>query len=427
MLHLTLRNKSARALLIISGVAAFLAISVRITRNYLADRATESVGAAELRRAVELDPSNAEFHLRLARLALYSVTDASPELAMEHLQHAARLSPRNVQVWLELSAAHGFQGNSSEAEAYLRRADSLAPRLPSIQWVVGNFFLLQGNVDDAFKHFRVALDGGSRYDRILFRTAWKASEDGEKILKELIPHRTATEFSYLYYLLSDDKLPEALAVWQRIATRAEKFDPARVRSFMDHLIRARRAADAAGVWNYLRAQGLIAPTYQPSAKNLIINGNFEEDILNTGFDWRIAKVEGVHAVPDESTFHSPSHALRIIFPGKANLAYSGVYQFVRVEPNRKYRLQAHVKTDGITTDSGPRLRVADAYTPADLLLFSEDITGTSVGWNLVSLEFTTGPQTELIIVSVARQPSRKLDNLIAGKVWLDDVGLAPAP
>ncbi len=70
----------------------------------------------------------------LARLALYSVSDASPELAMEHLQRAAELSPRNVQVWLELSAVYGFQGNIEKAEAFLRRADFLAPRTYSEQF-----------------------------------------------------------------------------------------------------------------------------------------------------------------------------------------------------------------------------------------------------------------------------------------------------
>src|SRR5262245_24312050 len=111
MVKLTLRNKLAGALLVVFEVGAFFALSVRIARNYLADQARESSKAEDLRRAIELDPGNADFHLRLARLALYSITEADSDAALEHLHRAAQLNPRNVQVWLELSATESFQGN----------------------------------------------------------------------------------------------------------------------------------------------------------------------------------------------------------------------------------------------------------------------------------------------------------------------------
>jgi hypothetical protein len=84
-----------------------------------------------------------------------------------------------------------------------------------------------------------------------------------------------------------------------------------------------------------------------------------------------------------------------------------------------------MKTEDITTDSGPRLEVYDAYNPAALDKFTDDLTGTSDGWTSLVLDFTTGPKTELIVVRFVRLPSKKFDNLISGKVWLDDVRLAP--
>jgi hypothetical protein len=85
-----------------------------------------------------------------------------------------------------------------------------------------------------------------------------------------------------------------------------------------------------------------------------------------------------------------------------------------------------MKTDGITTDSGPRLEVYDAYNPAALDKFTDDLTGSTEGWTPFLLDFTAGPKTELIVMRVVRLPSKKLDNLISGKVWLDDVQLTPA-
>jgi hypothetical protein len=69
--------------------------------------------------------------------------------------------------------------------------------------------------------------------------------------------------------------------------------------------------------------------------------------------------------------------------------------------------------------------VYDAYHAAALDKLTDDFTGTSDGWTSLLLDFVTGPKTELLVVRLARLPSRKFDNLISGKVWLDDVRLTP--
>jgi hypothetical protein len=154
-----------------------------------------------------------------------------------------------------------------------------------------------------------------------------------------------------------------------------------------------------------------------------MNGAFEERVLNMGFDWRILPLEGVYAGLDQTTFHSASHSLFVQFPGKQNLTYRHVLQYVKVEPGRSYRLRGFMKSEGITTDCGPLLEVRDPYDTRALDAFTESLQGNSMGWIPVSVDFTTGPKTELIAVTVTRLPSRKLDNLIAGKVWVDDLSL----
>jgi hypothetical protein len=303
----------------------------------------------------------------------------------------------------------------------------LAPNLPHIQWVIGNFFLLQGNIDEALRHFKVVLAGSSQYQQILFKTAWKAVDDNRKILNELIPRQFSIEIDYLYFLLSQKKLDEAEEVWKRIATGSQKFAPELAGGYIDTLLTAHRLNEASHVWDDLRSKGLIKPTYQPTASNLVVNGDFEEDLLKMGFDWRVVPMEGIYAGVDTSTYHSPSRALLIRFSGKQNIDYHHVYQFVRVEPGRTYRLQGFLKTEGITTDSGPRLEVRDGHDASQLQTFSESNVGTSGGWTQVILDFTAGAKTELVLAGVARLPSRKLDNLIAGKVWVDDVSLAALP
>jgi tetratricopeptide (TPR) repeat protein len=407
--------------------ALFLAFVLWASRTYTAYSLGLRPTLRNLARAVRLDPSNADYHLRLGRLFQYNVADMDPAQATEHFRKATQLSPYNPQAWLDLGAALEFQGKATEAEACLRRAGFMAPNLPAFQWAIGNFFLLHGNVDEAFRHFRVVLTGSSQYDQILFSTAWKASGDADKILEQLIPSRIGTEFAYLSYLLSQQKYAEAQSVWKRIADSSETFPAAQAAEYIDRMIGAQRPAAASQAWTDLLRKGLIAAGYRPANKNLLVNGDFEEKILNMGFDWHISPVEGLYVGFDRTTFHSPSHSLYIQFLGKQNLTYRQILQHVKVEPGHSYRLQAFMKTEGITTDSGPLLEVLDPYDPRALNKFSEDLERSTVGWVPVSLDFTTGPKTELIAVIISRMPSRKLDNLIAGKVWVDDVSLTPLP
>jgi hypothetical protein len=49
-------------------------------------------------------------------------------------------------------------------------------------------------------------------------------------------------------------------------------------------------------------------------------------------------------------------------------------------------------------------------------------TGT-LPWTLEQVDFTTGPQTHLILIRLARRPSGRLDNKLRGTVWIDDVSI----
>jgi hypothetical protein len=103
-----------------------------------------------------------------------------------------------------------------------------------------------------------------------------------------------------------------------------------------------------------------------------------------------------------------------------------VVEYAAVEPNTAYRFVAYTRSEDITTDSGPRIAVYDAFDHAALWLETANLTGTT-SWQEQRLDFRTGPKTRLLVVHVVRPPSRKLDNQIAGTMWLDDVSLIAAP
>ena len=203
------------------------------------------------------------------------------------------------------------------------------------------------------------LAGSRTYDRTVFNLAWKSSGNGAQILRELIPNDLPAEFSYLDYLVGEQKFDEAGAVWKRIAANPGTFDPQQANGYIDTLIKTGLADVAYHVWSDLQAKGLVRKPPGGPNQNLITNGNFEDPLLNMGFGWRIQDASGVYAGPDTATFHSPGHSLSVQFTGNQNLNYHQTFQFIKVSPNHEYQLNAFMKTQNITSDSGPRLEVVD--------------------------------------------------------------------
>lgn len=426
-MRITVQGRTGQTILLLSLVAGFVLSTVWIVKNYFADRAGHTLSMQSLTHAARLNPGDARYHVQLGRLYQYSVNNPKPKMAIRQFEKAIKDNPYDPKAWINLAAAYEFQGDTAKAEEDLRHASDLAPNLPIYQWTIGNYFLLHGNTAEAFRHLRRVLAGSREYDQTVFNVAWKASGDAGQILHELIPHDLPAEFSYLKYLVVHQRFSDAHAVWKRIAESPQKFDPHKAASYIDTLIRARRPEAAYQVWTDLQAKGLVPAPPGGPVQDLMTNGNFETPLLNMGFGWRMQDIPGVYAGLDSGTFHSPGHSFSVQFAGKQNLNYHQLFQFVKVLPSHAYRLQAYVKTQGITSDSGPRLEVVDAYDPAALNKYTQGMTGTSGGWNPVNLKFKTGPKTQLLIVALVRLPSKSEDDTaITGTVWLDDVTINPA-
>lgn len=415
------KSLPVRLVLIAMESAVFVILTLWVGRAYFADVVSRTLSAENLALAARLDPGDSDYHLRLGRIYQYSLTDIDPGRAIAEFTSAAQLNPMDAQPWLELGAAQEVAGKIDEAEMSLRRADYLAPNLPGFQWAIANFFLLHGNVSEAMRHFRVVLAGTDSYNAVIFTTAWKAVGDGDQILATLIPDRVSVQFSYLYFLIGQNKGPEAKKVWERIAANPSPFAPHAAAVYIDWLMGIHQPDEAYSVWTDLKRRKMVAESEAPG--NLVANGDFEQGIENFGFGWRVDNYPGVYVTQDSAVFHSSGHSVLIAFTGKGNLAYQGFHQWVKVTPGTAYQARAYMKTDGITTDSGPRLQVFDTLNPPALTAFSDQLTGTNEGWTLLSVDFK--PKTAYVTVGIARVPSAKLDNNIAGKVWVDDVSVEP--
>lgn len=417
-MKIVLKSSVARIGLAAAQGVIFLLLSFWVGKAYFANVVSHRLTAENLRLATRLDPGDSDYHLSLGRLYQYSLTEIDPAQAIAQLTLAAEKSPFDAQPWLDLGAAQEIEGHVEDAEASLRRVDYLAPRLPPFQWAIANFFLLHGNVDESLRHFRIVLAGTPQYDGIIFSTAWKAVGNADEILAKVLPDNVRAEINYMDYLVGQKKFDDAQKVWPRVAASHEGFSIQAVEPFIDALLTAKMPEEAYRDWMDLQNRGLVSAPSEPGS--LVSDGDFESEIAGFGFGWRVAPPPGIYAGLDSTSFHSGGHSLFVRFPGKENYLFRAC-EVLKVSPRQSYRARAFMKTEDITTNSGPRLEVFDPYNQKAFDLFSDQLTGTNAAWTLLTLNFTTKPETDVVELCITRTPSDKLDNLISGKLWVDDV------
>jgi tetratricopeptide (TPR) repeat protein len=206
-------------------------------------------------------------------------------------------------------------------------------------------------------------------------------------------------------------------VWDKLVAAPQPFELRYAYSYIQYLIEHKDAEQARLVWRQAAPRfGLSA--YVPSARNLIVNGDFGLDILNAGFDWQYEKQSSVTLTLDPSDFHSGHRSLLIAFDGPG-VNDAGIHQFIAVQPNTAYQFSAYSKSGELEGAGGPHLTIQDAYTRA--VLYDSDELREPGFWKSATGEFTTPDDCKLLVLHVRRLPA---GSPIRGKLWVDDFRLA---
>jgi hypothetical protein len=153
--------------------------------------------------------------------------------------------------------------------------------------------------------------------------------------------------------------------------------------------------------------------------NRLFNGTFDRSPTTSPFDWRISQQPGVRVSLDDGPGDGRGRVAKLSFDGTENVTVTGLSQRVWL-PSGRYRLQAMIRTEGITTREGVAVEVRGDGVAAT----SKACVGTT-DWTQVSREFDVPDDAGLLQVRVVRNKSFRFDNLIAGTAWLDDVEIVP--
>ena len=395
------RYKSPRLALIMLSLAA-AALAVRAgTSSVLALK----MDAPSLERSVTLDRGNAEAAYRLARL--YHLNMSGGENRIQELYtESIKDCPLCAPSWLGLAELFIDSGETGKAGIALARADELIPSSVGLLWNSSMLSLSLGDTGRALEKLRKVAKADPERREKVFDICRDLGSSPRVILDEVVSREALPD--YIRYLIRRDMKAETYPAWER-AVREGAVPGELALAYIDYLISRDDVVKARSIWD-----GLYPGVRDPG----VWNGGFEKDTESRGFDWRLGKTEGVEAEDDYRNKTEGERSLKLKFSGDKNVDFHHAYQIVPVEPGSHYLLTSDISTDGITTRNG----IAWEVYCKSMGIQSEVYTGT-VDWTQARVAFDTPPECNYVGVSLRRHKSDKLDSLISGEAWIDNVRL----
>jgi hypothetical protein len=425
-INLPLRSMASRLALILLVAVPGILLACQATRIAMAARFGSRFDVSDLRRAIVLDPGNADYHHQLGLVYAYSFSQASLADAVRCLRQATELNPRKARYWSDLAEVCDTIDDTPCANQAVEHALQLSPATPRFEWKAANHYLQTGHTAEALKHFRRLLALDDAYAQPVFQLCLRAVDNPQTILHEVIPPGSQSRLKLVFLAVVSGQGDTAFAsqVWKQISSEGLACKFADARPYVENLCAAGDMQQAALVWGQLEQAGVIPGLADGGTENLVYNGRFDHAPLGAGFDWRASDTPHVETDFRDPSAYRGSRCLRVDYAAGRNLESEPVYELVPVAAGQNYRLRAEVRSENITSDSGPRLRVTDPHCPACLNIATETTVGTTP-WHELTLDFTVPSHTQVIRLSVWRARSWTFPMEISGSFWLDDVSIAP--
>lgn len=409
----SVRQRTSLAVAVLSLAALYLFLAAK---EYAASVFASKAQLATLQRAVLLSPGNADYRHRLGRFYAFLAGDS--QAAIHSYQAAVALDPYDAHYWFDLAAAYQVTGNLAGQRAALDHAVAADPTTPDVAWQAANFFLVQGDIDRALREFRVVIENDISMIDASLQACWRVRPDADLMLRHVVPQRADTLNAFVDLLLAKHETDSAIKAWEHLCQLREKFGIWHLFDYIRYMVRVQRPDAAMLAWQQA-APSLGLTAYLPSDDNLIINGDFSQDVLNGGFDWTYAGRVGVKPLLDSTNVFEGRRSLAITFEGPG-INDAGIQHLISVRGGTNYDFSAYFKATEFEGAGGAQIVLRDAYTGVPL--YTSDPLKDTDFWKEVHTRFATPPSTTLLNLAIERSPA---GSPIRGKLWLDDFQLSP--
>ena len=407
-------HKTALAVLLLSFASAYAGW---VLLAYRAARFAARSDRGGLQRAIALEPGNAEYYDLLGTHLFYAAQDLTSSITQ--YKTAASLNPYVARYWLDLARAYLTAGDVAQVRASLAHAVAAEPRTLDVLWEAANDYLVIGATDEALPYVRTVLQNDPSRTSTALNLCWRMIGDVNLMMAQALPRHSGVYLAFVKMLVDRDEGAAAAQVWSSLLSLRQKVPAESAFPYVQYLIQRHEVASATAAW---RALPGIAPNmqqYMPSDSNLIVNGQFAEDFLNAGFDWRYQAIPHVKVTLDEGR-HDGQRSVAVAFDGDS-VNQPGIYQLVALEPDTRYEFSAWVRTDNLLGVAGPRLAIQDAYG-TDTFFRTDSLSGTTP-WNELKAEFTTPHDASLGALRIAVPGTTH----VGGTLWITDLRLTKLP
>jgi hypothetical protein len=395
-------------------LAAFYVVISGI--DFLAAHFSNTPTLASLRRAVWLQPRNAEYQYRLGRY--FSLVELSPSQAEPAFRTAVALNPHQARYWMALAGIYQLLGDDQRQATSLERALAAEPTTPEVAWEAANFYLVRGDTTTALKNLRVVMANDPYLPPNALQLCWRIQPDVDFLLREVVPPLTKVNSSFLEFLISNKETAAAAKVWDKLVALNQPVERRYVFEYIRYLVAKQEPEQARMVWQ--KAATLSDLTaYQPSTENLVVNGDFSQEILNAGFDWLYRPSPDISLTLDPTQFHSGHGSLHVEIDSRG-IEDAGIRQLIAVNPNTSYQFSSYFKAEAMAGAGGLHFAVQDLYS-GKTYFTSEDFTNVDF-WKQAAGSFTTDETTKLVVLRIQREPA---GSPIKGRLWIDGVRLSP--
>ncbi|MGA9885482.1 MAG: tetratricopeptide repeat protein [Candidatus Acidiferrales bacterium] len=397
---------------------------VQAVELWLANRWIDSGDLHLVERGAALVPSDASAWDNLGHLQQWSLSNSDLPGAIADYRRALRDDPLAAHYWMDLASAEEASGDDSGANDAFMHAQAVYPDSAEVAFYYGNFLLRQQKYSPAFAALRKAVREDPSLLPLAISRAWRATNDANEIIDQLLPARATLYVKAIDYFAAIHQCDAALVIWSRLANSKTAVPLPSAFPLVDELISENRSADARRIW-LQAASDANRPGGYASDSSSVWNGDFAEDLAGGGLGWRWDPLPGVDLSFEAAPAQSGVRALRLDFNGGSNVDLAGPYEYVPVSSAQPYHFHALMRTDAITTESGPRFSISDPNHPNVVSVLTDNFTGTHK-WTPVDANFSTGPETAFLVIRIVRTPSLLFDNKLSGTVWVADISLVPA-
>ncbi len=200
--------------LLLLGILALLLISA--AREGVAAYYIHQNTPNALQSATRWDPTNPVYPAAAANLLHLYGDDPDPSGVVRLYQAALLLSPFDAAYSANLAQACEWTGKPTLAAAYFRRALTLFPNSPQINWQVANFYVRSGNTNEALPLLRKVLSTNLIPKNQIFALATNARIDFATVVDDLLPADASTITAYLNFQVDHNNTIAAQKTWDRL-------------------------------------------------------------------------------------------------------------------------------------------------------------------------------------------------------------------